>query len=201
MVAVAAAALTLVLTDVQGLPLDRPTLERSVAAALADTGLAPRWDEVAPGAERPWSDGEVRVILLDSRPARGSELVLGSVLREPARTPALWVYVGGVKRVLDGAEPGASNRLQLSIAVGRIVAHEVAHLVAPQQPHAGEGLMGRKVDRRVLLQADAALDADCRAAIRSALSMGLGPALATGVRSTVTIGTSGAEFGPTGLMR
>lgn len=193
MVAFAAAALTLVLTDVQRLPLARPTLERAVAAALADSDLELRWDTTPPGAGRPSSEGEVRVILLDTHPRSGKELVLGAVLRERAK--ALWVYVGDVHRVLKGTELGSSNPLQLSIAVGRVIAHEIAHLVAPQQPHTGEGLMSRIVDRRVLLQADAPLDAECRAAIRSAVAIRLGPALAAGVGTTFTIRAAGVDFG------
>ena len=61
MVALAAAALTLVLTDVQAIPLDRPTLEGAVSAALADSGLELRWDTTTPGAERRFSGGEARV--------------------------------------------------------------------------------------------------------------------------------------------
>jgi len=201
MVALAAVALTLVLTDVQALPLDRPTLEGAVSAALADSGLELSWDATPPGAERRLDSGEARVILLDRHPRRGKELVLGSVLRQQSRNVALWVYVGDVRRVLDGGAPGRSNRLQLSIAVGRVIAHEVAHLVAPEQPHAGQGLMSRMVDRGVLLQAEAPLDADCRAAMRSALAMGFGPALAAAAANSSTVRAFDGEFGGVGLAR
>ena len=200
MVALAAAALTLVLTDVQTLPLSRPTLERAVAAALADSDLDLSWDAAPPRAGRPSSDGEVRVILLDAHPQRVRELVLGAVLRGRTNTDALWVYVGSIRRVLEGTEPGASNELQLSIAVGRVIAHEIAHLVAPRRPHAGEGLMSRSVDRHILLQAETPLDADCRAAIRSAVAIGLAPVLKSGIGSAFTIrGT--ADIGITSLKR
>jgi hypothetical protein len=201
MVALAAAALTLVLTDVQAMSLDRPTLEGAVSAALADSGLELRWDTTAPGAERSFTGGEARVILLDRHPRSGKELILGSVLREHSRTPALWAYVGDIRRVVDAGVAGRSNRLQLSIAVGRVVAHEVAHLVAPLQPHAGEGLMSRMVDRSVLLQAEAPLDAECRAAIRSALAVGLGPALAARAGGSMTFGVTEGGFGSAGLVR
>lgn len=201
MVALAAVSLTLVLTDVQRLSLDHPTLEGAVSAALADSGLELSWDATPPGAERPLDRGEVRVILLDRHPRSGRELILGSVLRQHSRTAALWVYVGDVRRVLDGGAPGRSNRLQLSVAVGRVIAHEVAHLVAPEQPHAGQGLMSRMVDRAVLLQAEAPLDADCRAAMRSALATGLGPALAAASVSSFTVGAFDGDFGGVGLAR
>lgn len=200
MAALAAAALTLVLTDVQALPLSRPTVERAVAAALAGSDLDLSWDAEPPGVGRLARAGEVRIILLNEHPRRARELVLGAVLPDRTNTDALWVYVGGIRRVLEDPESGSSNRLQLSIAVGRVIAHEIAHLVAPRQPHAGEGLMSRMVDRRILLQAEAPLDANCRAAIRSAAAMGLGPALKSAIGSSFTIrGT--ADLGITGLKR
>ncbi|HET7291324.1 MAG TPA: hypothetical protein VFM88_02770 [Vicinamibacteria bacterium] len=200
MVALAAAALTLVLTNLQGLPLSRPTLERAVAAALADTGLALRWDAAPPGTGRTHGAGEVRIILLDAHPRRGRDLVLGSVLRERGRTHALWVYVGDVRRVLEGARPGSSNALQLSIAVGRVIAHEIAHLVAPRQPHAGDGLMGRRVDRRVLLAQEAPLDADSQSAIRSALAGAPGADRPAGAASAFSI-PGALDGAASGLLR
>ncbi|HJS56910.1 MAG TPA: hypothetical protein VKA01_02295 [Vicinamibacteria bacterium] len=201
MVALAAAALTLVLTDVLAFRLDRPTLEGAVAAALVDSGLELRWDTTPPGAERRFDSSEVRVILLDRHPRSGAELILGSVLRQHARTAALWVYVGDIRRVIDGGAPGRSNRLQMSVAVGRVIAHEVAHLVAPEQPHAGQGLMSRMVTRAVLLQAEAPLDADCRAAMRSALAIGLGPPLAGAAERSFTVEAFGGDLGGPGLAR
>jgi hypothetical protein len=200
MLVLAASALTLILTDVQRLPLARPALESAAAAALADSGLEPRWETAPPGADRAFGEAEVRVILLAAHPRSGGELILGSVLRQPARTPALWVYVGDIRRVIDAGVPGRSTGWQLSVAIGRVIAHEVAHLVAPQQPHAEHGLMGRRVDRQILLQAEAPLDAGCRSAIRTALTFGLGSALAGG-GSAFTIAASQQELSLLDLAR
>jgi hypothetical protein len=56
------------------------------------------------------------------------------------------------------------------VALGRVLAHELAHLLAPGRPHSEEGLMARAVDRAVLGRAAEPLDAACLKAIRVAVA-------------------------------
>lgn len=168
----ALATLTLVLTDVQRLPLDRSVLQAATEAALAGSGVEVAWDAQAPGESREARGDEARVILTSWHPARRrGERVLGAVFRERGPSRAVWIYVEDVRAVLQGGAvtPRASDVHELSAAVGRVLAHEVVHILAPQHPHASDGLMAGAVDRGVL-GGKAPLDQACLEAIRFAVS-------------------------------
>ncbi len=182
------ATLTLVLTDVQRLPLDRRVLRTATAAALAGSGVELEWDSEAPGQSRPLRDEEARVILTSSHPSgQGNRRVLGAVLREGGPVRAIWIYVDDVRLVVQGTTP--FRRLSLthdvSVAVGRVLAHEVAHLLAPRHPHASEGLMAGEVNRKVLA-GTLPLDSECLAAIRVSLSAPAASSPPLGPRSPIT---------------
>jgi hypothetical protein len=174
MLALALVTLTLVLTDVQQLPVDERVLRSATEAALSGSGVVLRWDRAQARTGLHARDDEARVILLGRHPTqRGPERVLGAVLREPSRSRAIWLYVGEVHQVLEAGglrSTGAGAIRELSVAVGRVLAHEVAHVLAPGHPHSGQGLMARTVDRRTLSRAGEPLDEACLSAIRTAMA-------------------------------
>lgn len=191
MLALAIATLTLVLTDVQTLPIDEAALQEATQAALSGSGVALDWDRAAVRTGRPVREGEARVILVGKHPApRGTERVLGAVFRERRASLAIWLYVDEVRYVLEG--PARSSRASatrnLSVALGRVLAHEVAHILAPGHPHAEAGLMARAVTRAVLGDAAAPLDDACLSAIRVAT---------TPAGALVAAGSPGAPAGET----
>jgi hypothetical protein len=170
-----ASSLTLVLTDVQRLPLDRGEVETATETALRGSGLELRWDQAPAGAGRLLRPGDVRVILMASHPSKrdANERVLGAVFRERHEAQAIWIYVEDVRYVVEGTRRSsrAGAVRELSVAVGRVLAHEVAHILAPSHPHAEGGLMARAVGRDNLGADAAPLDADCLGAIRTALAL------------------------------
>jgi hypothetical protein len=192
------ATLTLVVTDVQRLPLDRSVLQAATETALAGSGAEVAWDAQAPGESRPLRGDEARVILMSSHPSRRrGDRVLGAVFRERGPSRAAWVYVEDVRVVLRGgtSAPRGPAIRELSVAVGRVLAHEVVHLLAPEHPHATAGLMAGAVDRRVLA-GKAPLDRACLRAIRLAVSP---PAAAALAAATAPSRPGLFEFGGAGL--
>jgi hypothetical protein len=149
---------------------------------LDQLGVAVRWRHGAPDAVL--ESGEFAVVLLPrDRAARPGRFVLGAC-NTRSSTPRAWVFLAGLQWALSLPRldhPGDTTRL--GTALGRIVAHEVVHAVAPALEHAPSGLMAPRLDRTALLQAQMAIDPATRRVVR-------GMALAGGVRLASLSGLS-----------
>jgi hypothetical protein len=119
---------------------------------------------------------EIPVILLADDPivARRASRVLGLVVRNQEPSRAVWAFLENVRWTLGhdrGRElPAATRELGIGQALGRVVAHEVIHALAPAEPHARNGLMGHAMNRAFLLGNGAPLDARCARAFLSGLA-------------------------------
>ncbi len=198
MLPLALTTLTLVLTDVQALPLDSRLLRGATESALAGSGVRLHWDAAPAGPGLKAAPERVCVILLDAHPRRtGSERVLGAVFRERGPTSAIWIYVGELRRLLESprAGPRAPAVDDLSVAVGRVLAHEVAHLLAPEHPHAADGLMAQVVSRKTLGKDAPPLDDACIGAIRLAIAASSAPPALAGLPSRGLPGVGSSEAG------
>jgi hypothetical protein len=108
------------------------------------------------GGPRP----QIAIILLKDDPVvtRRPRRVMGVIGREALPTRAVWAFLENVRWTLgrdQAREPG------LGRALGRVVAHEVIHAVAPDEPHTRGGLMNHSMNRAFLLGENAGLDARC----------------------------------------
>jgi hypothetical protein len=118
-------------------------------------------------------DSEVKVILLD-RPRAGparEHLVMGSTPREGGRTA--WAFSSVVAWALGltrEAFLSLPQQQELARALGRVVAHEIVHVIAPEVPHARQGLMQVRMDRRELLMPGLALQSAERRAFEAELA-------------------------------
>ena len=118
--------------------------------------------------------GEVRVILLDRTVAQSGKPVLGATPPRFDGAPFVWVHVRSVRAVigLDARGPAftmvAAASRDLSIALGRVVAHELVHALAPSVPH-GTGLMSAMLSYRQLTASSIPFDAEVGLAVRAAL--------------------------------
>jgi hypothetical protein len=147
----------------------------------------------AAGVETAWTLGDVSTvttgdelkIVLMAGATNGAHLpahVMGGT-RRGAQSHTTWVYLSNVLWALGLHDKGArrlsiQEEEHLARALGRVVAHEIVHAVAPDLPHSPHGLMAGSLGRAFLLQPRAALAPAERAAFRAALE-GFGPAVAS----------------------
>jgi len=152
-------------------------------ASLSETGAAAMVEEVdavfrsigiraevlraAPGEPIDAVDGIVVPVVARQRQPRSlrSDHVMGLVLRDHVAPSPAWVFVDNVRATLGG---GTTAR-QLGLAVGRVVAHEVIHALAPGHPHASRGLMAPALDRLGLLGRRRPPDPECVRAVLAGL--------------------------------
>jgi hypothetical protein len=120
------------------------------------------------------SPGEVRVILLDRTADSSGKAVLGATPPRFEVAPFVWVHVPCVRAVI-GLDPrgpaftmSAPASRSLAIAIGRVVAHELVHALAPSVPH-GTGLMSATLTRRQLTDPGLRVDAEVGLAVQAAL--------------------------------
>jgi hypothetical protein len=124
---------------------------------------------------------EIPVILLEKAPGRlkSQREVLGLIPKD--QPPAIWVFVDNVRRAIG--PPASADGHQLAVAIGRVVAHEIVHSLAPQLGHTRSGLMRHSLDREALVGTSRPSHAECAAAVRAALKLaapasGVSPSLA-----------------------
>jgi hypothetical protein len=121
-------------------------------------------------------DGSVQVVVLGSDRSRGglNPRAMGSVARNPQLSPVVWIVAPNVRRTLGGT-PQRWPVLPVALlarALGRIVAHEIVHLIAPDLPHAESGLMSVSLGRAQLLRDGVALDPALGSTVRGRLATG-----------------------------
>lgn len=161
------------LVDVAGVPpLVRDAALREAAEVLARTGLEPRWRVTAPGAVL--SDDRLVVVLVEddnADPGRTSRILGACQRRQRAR---IWIFLRNVAWALgmpDVRRMRPEAALRVGRAIGRIVAHEVIHAVAPELGHARSGVMAASFGRQELLANRLDVDAGTVQAVRRSLAV------------------------------
>jgi len=108
---------------------------------------------------------EILVILSPSEPlGLGlSRDVMGAVLGQEVPRRAIYLFFPAVARTLGFRSNGETVRQpkwvrDLGRSLGRVLAHELVHAIAPEQPHAVDGLMSCSLKRNYLLAPRAELD-------------------------------------------
>lgn len=170
-------SLRLAWSDPAGAALGLEPFVREEASSLLEAmGVRTRWRRAA--SDELARAGEVRVIFLD-RPATrdGGLLVLGATPPSFAVAPHVWIHVASVRATLGvpAGRPsramGVLERRVLGVALGRVVAHELVHAIAPEVPH-GRGLMAASLGARTLAAASIPVDPEVGGAVRAALRGG-----------------------------
>lgn len=120
--------------------------------------------------------GEIRIILLDRlhlRPDTGSP-VLGATPSDRRQAMFAWIHVKSVRAALGLAVDAPSQgldvgkRRDLGVALGRVIAHEVVHALAPSVHH-GEELMSEYLCATELTGPSLRVEASVADALRAAL--------------------------------
>jgi hypothetical protein len=126
-------------------PVAFDIMQQELAALLEPTGVRLVWRRAGPSGET--SPEELRVVFLGG-PARGLHAgrgVLAATL-PTGPAPTIWVYTPTVVESLGPAADGPATpraRRALGLALGRILAHELVHVLAPEIPH-GHGVMAER---------------------------------------------------------
>jgi len=149
-------------------PLTLSAMRRELDVVLGPAGLTLAWRSSRPEGES--SADELRVVFLRSTGLgadRGANALGRTALDIPA--PSTWVYVPNVAIAL-GFEPdevqGSFEAQRLvGIALGRVVAHEVVHVLAPGREHASAGVMRARLSASHLAGGEPALEEDCAEAL------------------------------------
>jgi hypothetical protein len=120
------------------------------------------------------SPGEVRVILLDRATDNSGKMVLGATPSRFEVAPLIWVHVPSVRAVI-GLDPRGTAfttpppaARALAVALGRVVAHELVHALAPSVPH-GTGLMSAELTYRQLTAPRIPFESEVGLALQAAL--------------------------------
>ena len=167
-----AADLALVFYDPQGaLPSGFERFATEVQAIFRGLGVETAWRVGGTYGQAPIP--EVPVILLSRDPAkaRGEARVMGLVRRDQQPQRAVWLFMEGVRFALGYPPHGeADYEGAVARALARVAAHEIVHAIAPDVPHASEGLMRHALDKRFLLGKRATIDARCATSFRARLS-------------------------------
>src|SRR5205809_26705 len=121
-------------------------LREEVDSIFRGIGVEVQWTRGGPGTVyglggRP----EVAVILLAEDRSKGPESIMGLVLKSPKPTRVAWVFVSNVRAALG-------------------------HAIAPDEPHARDGLMSQALSRHFLLGERATIDPRCASAFLGRLA-------------------------------
>jgi hypothetical protein len=186
--------------DPQGsLPGGFETVRQEVARIFREIGVDVRWTVGGLGTVYGAADvPEVPVILLpdDPAPSRARRHIMGLVLKSQEPSRAVWVFLKNVRWTLGHdlrkQAPWTEGDAQdLALALARVVAHEVVHAIAPDEPHSRGGLMSDSLNRSYLLGRRIPVDSHCAAAFLARLAALLPPAPEAAAAALRTVPATG----------
>jgi hypothetical protein len=166
--------------------LTRAVMRHELGTLLAPASLGLSWRLARPSDET--EPDELRVVLMRRRGIGGDARALGSTSQASATAPTIWIYVPTLAHALGLDLPAVATSLEdqrlLGVALGRVLAHEVVHLLAPEVGHADAGVMRERLHAFFLTRGRPALENECLASLargaRAWLSAGGPPRLAAG---------------------
>lgn len=166
--------LTLLWFDPQGtLPRGFETMASEVQAIFGAFDVKVAWKRCPLDASYDSDPRQVWVTLLpaDTRRWRENDQTMGLVMKVERPIGTVWIYLAGIRRALGGSRSPWTDEAMLGQAMGRVVAHEIVHAVAPDAPHAAHGLMRAELGRGELLKPDVLLDSRSARALRAGLAL------------------------------
>jgi hypothetical protein len=135
-------------------PAGERWMAKETTRILGEARIAARWDWSRDGeraSSAPTREHRLRVVLLPSEPSGpgwglGKNTLGTTLINGVSAPPAVYIFYRSVVSLLsrDGRSHSWSDPYAVgpaSRAFGRVVAHEVAHALAPAEPHARSGLM------------------------------------------------------------
>lgn len=171
-------ALELVWVDVHGsVSFAFEGVSAEVASLLDPAGVRTSWLVADPGTNIQIETScslRLLVVVLGSEvvaPQFARRLVMGSTLRREEPVDAVWAHLPAIAWTL-GLAPRPSlwspwDRREFTRALGRVVAHEIVHALAPELPHQRGGLMAARLGSRILKAHGVRLDPEVLSMVRA----------------------------------
>lgn len=133
------------------LPIGERWIAKETVRVLAAADIGVRWDW-SHGPRSSTREHRLRVVLVPSEPSgpgwRLPANTLGATVLDGVKAPpAVYIFYKTIAASLRlhrlGGRPETNSYFlgRASRALGRIIAHEIAHAIAPGEPHARDGLM------------------------------------------------------------
>lgn len=150
-----------------------PGARAEAARIFGAMGVHLTWRRSTAGAAA--RGDEIRVILLDRAAGDGGRsVVLGATPDHFEDARFVWIHVPSVRGSLGlaGRDPAAldlPDDCRVGLALGRVIAHELVHALAPALPH-GNGLMAARLTRRDLAGPSVPVTAEVTSAVRTAIA-------------------------------
>jgi hypothetical protein len=157
-------------------PYDLSQVTREVESIFEATGVDIRWK--LPGKPTLPLESDVNVVLIPSDPGGpGWQLpsdAMGACVYDNGKKQSVYIFAKNVMRAIrlnphEDRILSLLERRSLSRALGRVLAHEVVHAVAPSLQHSPEGLMSEGLDIRFLTKKRIRISADSGTAFVSGL--------------------------------
>ena len=167
------------------LPVGERWVAKETVRVLGAADIGARWDwsrERDREGRTSAHEHRLRVVLVPSEPSgpgwRLPANTLGATVLDGVNTPpAVYIFYKTIAASLRlhrlGGRPGTNSYFlgRASRALGRIIAHEVAHAIAPGEPHAREGLMGAGLAPEFFLaKGDVLIDAQWKRVLAQGVS-------------------------------
>jgi hypothetical protein len=137
-------------------------MQRELDTLLGGTGVRVRWRRASAASET--RTDELRVVFLDG-PGRGlyADRPVLAASRHVDPGPTIWVFTPSVVAALGQPvqrREAPDVTRALGLALGRVLAHELVHVLAPEIPH-GHGVMAERFRLVALEQTRPALVPAC----------------------------------------
>jgi len=138
------------------LPRGYETMTEEVKTIFQSIGVEVSWKRADGGA--PKRDARnIMVVLMPNQPTGWGlpNHVMGVAVGKGKKERSVFIFYPSLLRALGRKgrrDPSVRETRELAIALGRVVAHEVVHAVAPSAPHTDRGLMNGWLMRKSLLQ-------------------------------------------------
>lgn len=160
--------------------VDQAYARREVSRMLACAGATVEWVVRRPGAD--FRSDAFKLVFLADDPRRRTHPPMGEAQRN-GRPGTAWIMYSSIEAVLQRGDVPFGH--ELSLAVARVAAHELVHLLTPGRGHQRAGLMKATLDREMLVALRVELDAATCLEVASAVTLSLRSGWAGWCRSGV----------------
>jgi hypothetical protein len=165
------------------LPVGETWMAQEALRILDGADIGARWEwrrQREPGSASVVArEHRLRVVLVPSEPSGPGWRLLPNTLGATIidndggeAPPAVYIFYNAVAASLGIGERADHRALARAWrALGRVVAHEVAHAIVPREPHASDGLMRARLESRFLTaKGDVSIDARWKNALGIGMS-------------------------------